>query len=76
MDEIGNKLNQLAERILDEILESGNGTTLDQQIDVLKAVGTLHLGMKKINAKLSPDDDEGAASVPAMRAKLKSVGGS
>ena len=74
--DLGSKLNELAEDILDEMLTPGNEVNLEQRIDALKAIGTLHLGLLRISGKLKPPPDEPGEPIPSMdemRAKIKAV---
>lgn len=75
-DDLGLKLTRLADEILDELLcENGEKTPLGQRIDALKAISTMHLGMTKLSGKMPPADEGDGPSVPAMRERLKAVGG-
>jgi hypothetical protein len=70
-DQLGDKLVQLAEGVLDD-LNAGQGDTkpsLDQRIDGLKAVGSLYLGLKKHIKEPEPDDD--TPSLRAMRERVR-----
>lgn len=58
MTDLGPKLSQLAEGILDELLEPASDVALDQKIDALKAIGTLHLGLARLAGKKKDDDGE------------------
>lgn len=72
--DLGPKLGRLAEQILDELLTPGSDIKLDQRIDALKAIGTLHLGLKKISAKLEPDEEhDSVVSMTAMRKRLRAT---
>jgi hypothetical protein len=70
---ISAKIQELAEEIAGDALASDDK---DFRLDAFKALSTFFIGVTKLSAKMSPDDEEGTSSVPAMRAKLKSVGGS
>ncbi len=73
--DLGEKLTRLAEGVLDELLSTdGNPTTpsLDQRIDAIKVIGTLHLGLRRLNGKV-PDDSDDAGGLPAMRARMKAA---
>jgi hypothetical protein len=56
--QLGPKLTELAETILDELLAPGNDASLNQKIDALKAVGGVYLGMQKLAGKLREDEDD------------------
>lgn len=74
--ELGTKLGKLAEGILDNLLEDGSEAPMEQRIDALKAIGTLHLGLLRISGKLKPPPDEPGEPIPSMdemRAKIKAV---
>ncbi len=75
--DLGEKLTRLAEGVLDELLSTdGNPTTpsLDQRIDAIKVIGTLHLGLRRLNGKV-PDEPDDAGGLPAMRERMKAVTG-
>ncbi len=73
--DLGEKLTRLAEGVLDELLSTdGNPTTpsLDQRIDAIKVIGTLHLGLRRLNGKV-PDESGEDGGLPAMRARMKAA---
>lgn len=55
---IANKLEQVAEQLLDEILASREHIPFDGRLDALKVLGTYHLGIAKQSAKDSKLDEE------------------
>lgn len=71
----GTKLNQLAENILDELLKAGNKVSLDQRIDALKAVGTLHLGLAKLAGKMPKGDDDLPTDFSEIRKRVHAANG-
>jgi hypothetical protein len=73
-NDLGDKLTVLAGDILDKLLAPDNATPLAEKIDAVRVIGTLHLGMRKLGAKVEPDE-ESETSLPAMRGRLKAVGG-
>jgi hypothetical protein len=65
---IAAKLEQVAERLLDEILTSGEQIPFDKRLDALKALGSYHLGIARQSAKDSKvDDDDGGPSFAEWR---------
>lgn len=68
---LGPALIELAQGVLAEL--NGKEAPLDQRIEALKVVGTLHLGLSKLD-KNEPEDDKGTG-LPAMRERLKAIGG-
>lgn len=71
MSDLGGKLTALAEGILDELLEAPDAP-LDQRIDALKAIGTLHLGLRKLDGKKGGDEaDDTGPSMAAMRERIR-----
>jgi hypothetical protein len=62
---LGNKLKELADTIVDDAMTA----PLEQKIAALKAVTTLHLGLRKISDKDEPDDADGG--LPAMRERMR-----
>ncbi len=75
-DGLGNKLIRLAEGVLDDLLvEQGEKPAVDQRIDAIKAIGTLHLGLLRQSGKNKGDDDDDG-SVPSMSALRNRIKGS
>ena len=72
--DIGEKLTELAGTILDQVLDPLTNPSLDQQLDSLKAVTALHLGLLKARKGLPSDDEPGVPSLTEMRKKLRAVG--
>lgn len=77
MSDLGPKLTQFAENMLDDLLADGNeDVSFSQKIDALKALSALHLGIAKINGRL-PDDDVpagGGVSMSMWKARAASAG--
>lgn len=70
------KIVELADGILDELLMPGCEFTLDQRVDALKAIGTLHLGLAKQKGRGKVDEDETfGANVKDMRARVAAANG-
>ena len=65
------KVEELAERIADDAL---NSEDKDFRLDCFKVLSTFYIGTAKLSGKI-PGEDEGESSVPAMRRRLRSVGG-
>ena len=72
--DLGAKLNRLALSIIDDLLRPD--VPLDQRIDGLKAVTTLHLGTIKLSDKMPRDDDRDGTTFGAMRDRLTAIDGS
>jgi hypothetical protein len=72
-DDIGQKLTRLGHAILDDLLAPGNATLLEHKIAALKAIGTLHLGMAKLDGRM--DDDGGAMTNFAALRDRATAGG-
>lgn len=75
--DLGDKLTRLADGVLDELLDANAATgkpSLDQRLDALKTIGTLHLGLLKQNGKKVPEED-GQSGLPAARRRLMAIAG-
>lgn len=70
---LGDKLTQLANGVLDELLRDPG--SLEQRMDAIKVIGTLHLGLKKISGKMAEEDDPNGASLRAIRERVKAAEG-
>ncbi len=70
--DIGEKLTELAGEVLDKALVDDS---LEHQLDALKAVTALHLGLLKARKGLQSDDDPDAPNLRDMRKKLRAIGG-
>jgi len=69
--DLGDKLTQLAEVVLDEMLDTdGEPTSLEQRIDAIKAIGSLYLGLRRVNGKVPEEADE-PSGLPAMRKRIQ-----
>lgn len=65
------QLTELAGKVLTK-LNSDDGVTLDQRLDGLKVIGTLHLGLRKLNGKTAPDE-EGTGGLVAARERMRAL---
>ena len=68
---LGPALIELAQSVLNEL--NGRDAPLDQRIEALKVVGTLHLGLSKLDK--GDDGDDKNAGLPAMRERLRMAAG-
>lgn len=72
-DILGSKLKQVAEGVLDELLDDPG--PISQRIDAIKAIGTLHLGLRRAGDKLpSPDDEAPGNTLKDMRERVRAAG--
>ena len=65
--DLGEKLEQLGQQILDRALGEGDAMPLEQQLDVAKVLTALYGGLRKNAPKVEEDTSGG---LPAMRAKM------
>lgn len=76
--DIGEKLEQLAERLVNEALannaEPEKNLGFTARLDVFRAISTYHLGLKKLKKKPGDDDDEDV-NFNDVKARLRAVGG-
>jgi hypothetical protein len=81
-DVLGDKLTELAEGVLTDLLEERKRPTpedekagaLDQQIAAIKTIGTLYIALKRIGKHGNEDDGDVPISMRAMRERLRTVG--
>lgn len=66
------KLNQLADQIADDALHNDSA---EVKLDAFKALSKFWIDNTKLGKKRIDDDGESDGGLPAMRARLKAVGG-
>lgn len=71
---IGDKLDELAESIIDKLL-ADDDIALDQRVDAFKALTTYRLGMGRLDAKLPEEADANGASFDKWKSELRGVDG-
>lgn len=69
--QLGPKLTQLAEKILDELLSEQSDASLPARIDALKAISTLHLGLEKLAGKMPSGDDGETTTFSSLRRRVQ-----
>lgn len=72
--QIGPKLTQLAEKILDELL-CDTQVSLQARVDALKAISTLHLGLEKLSGRMPRDDDGDTTTFSSLRRRVQETTG-
>jgi hypothetical protein len=55
---IANKLERVAEQLLDEMLKESSEMPFDQRLDALKVLSNYHLGVERQSDKGSKQEDE------------------
>lgn len=71
--DLGEKLTRLAEGVLDEMLDATDIPALDQRIEAIKVIGTLHLGLQKLKGG-AKSDEESSGGMADMRRKIQQAG--
>lgn len=73
---IDDKLEDLAERLLDEALSSSDDPTksmpVDRKIDAFKAISVYRIAVRRLKPR-EPDDPEDTNDIEAMKRRLKGV---
>lgn len=74
VERIGDKLNDVAEALLDDLLLPGNALSWDQRIDAFKVLTAYHLGLcKQVGKDDKEPDDPDAFSFNKARARLNGL---
>lgn len=69
MTDLADKLAEVANGLLDDLLRPGNEIAWDQRIDAFKAISAYHLGLRRQSDKDSkPDGDPDAPGFAKWRA--------
>lgn len=73
--QLGSKLTQLAEKILDELLCDASEASLPARIDALKAISTLHLGLEKLAGRMPHEDGGETTTFSSLRRRVQETTG-
>ncbi len=72
-DGIDDKLEELAEHLLDEALKEGDAEVampVDRKIDAFKAISVYRIAVRRLKPK-EPDDPEDGNDIDAMKRRLR-----
>lgn len=67
MNDLGQKLTEMAESLIEEVRES----SLDTKIDAFKAVSTFYTATARLGKKAVPEEDDGGISMKALRDRVQ-----